>query len=349
MSRYLIGLWLCSALACAEEPLLHVQARLLPNDGIVVGQPVQLQVDVLTNSWFTGPAILPELSIAGADVTPPNGEAQHLAQNLQGQSFTGLRYTYRITPNLAQGFSVPPLTVRATPAQASHELSAHTPAMHFSARLPEGFQPGEPIMVASAVRFKQSLTPNPDSLKVGDSLTRTLTLQADDAPGLSLPAPALGTVDGLSAYLKNPRVGNLDDGRGTVTGGQRIDSVTYRIERAGNYQLPAIRLKWWDSVKRTAQFSEVPAVSFKASASAGDAPVFSITQDLAQLSQPTQLRLPESVLITGAALLAIALVYLSRGFWLHLFSVARQRWRSRPPRKTYGLRPLNPGHEKDLP
>ena len=348
MKRLGLTLLLFSALAWADEPQLLVQTRLVPGDAVVVGEPLQLQVDVLTNTWFTSAATLPELSIRGTDILPPNAEAQHLTQTLHGQTLTGLRYTYRITANLAQGFAIPPFTVRATPAQASHELPAQTPAMQFRASLPSGFSPGEPVLVASALRFSQTISPNAGPFKVGDSLSRTLTLQADNTPGLSLPTPALGTLQGLSAYPKTPQVRNLDDGRGSFIGGQRIDRVSYRIEREGDFTLPAISVKWWDSVNRKVQVSQVPGFSFKATANSGESPVFSITRDLEQLGQPTRLHIPGSLLFLGSILLLTGIGYMSRRRLQHGFSQVNHWLRTRPPRKTYGLRPLNPGHEKDF-
>lgn len=335
-------------LAQANEPQLLVQARLVPGDAVVVGETLQLQVDVLTDSWFTRGASLPELNLDGTDVTPPNGEAGHLSQTIQGQTFSGLRYTYRITPTQAQAFSIAPLTVRATPAQASHELSGQTPVLTFRASLPEGFSPGEPILVASAVRLSQTLTPPGGPFKVGDSLTRSVTLQADGTPGLALPAPPRGSVAGLGAYPQTPQVSNLDDGRGGFNGGQRIDRVSYRIEREGDFELPAIRVKWWDSVNRQIRFGELPAVTFKATASSSYTPVFSIVDDLRQMGQPTRLRLPATLLVgIGLLLLAVALS-VNRRRLLHAFNAMRQWKHNRPPRKNYGLRPLNPRHEKDF-
>lgn len=349
MKRYALLLLMISGLSAADEPQLIVQAQLLPVNAVVVGEPVQLQVDVLTNTWFTSGATLPELTLPGSDVMPPNGEAEHLTQSVQGQTFTGLRYTYRIIPNQTQTFDIPPFAVQATPAQASHPLSAQTPALHFSASLPSGFAPGEPLLVARGLRLSQNISPADGALKVGDSITRTLTLQADDALALSLPAPAMGSVEGLSAYPKTPIVKNLDDGRGRFTSGQRIDSVTYRIERAGAFELPAIYVKWWDSVNRTAQVSQLPAVSFKVIANSNVTPEFSIVEDLKQLGQPTQLRLPKSLLDLSLILLLAGITYVSRRSWLHAFSAVRHWLRTRPPRKTYGLRPLNPYHDKELP
>ena len=348
MNSCALALLVFVGLAQADEPQLLVQARLVPGDAVVVGEAVQLQVDVLTDTWFTRGASLPELSLAGTDVMPPNGEAGHLSQTIQGQTFSGLRYTYRITPWQAQAFSIAPLTVRATPAQASHELSGQTPALTFRASLPEGFSPGEPVLAASALRLSQSLTPSGGPFKVGDSLTRSVTLQADGTPGLALPAPPQASVAGLDAYPQTPQVSNLDDGRGGFNGGQRVDRVSYRIQREGDFELPAIRVKWWDSVNRKTRFSELPAVTFKATARSSDTPVFSIVDDLRQMGQPTRLRLPAFWLVGAAALLLAVALYVNRGRLLHVLNAVRHWLRNRPPRKNYGLRPLNPRHEKDF-
>ena len=130
-----LGLMLWGWQALAAEPQLRVQAQLQPDTSVMVGQTLQLQVDVLTNTWFTQAATLPELQLPGALVLAPDGEAEHLNQTLDGQPFFGMRYRYRITPQQARSFQIPPLVVRATPAQASAEQSAQTPPLAFSLSL----------------------------------------------------------------------------------------------------------------------------------------------------------------------------------------------------------------------
>ena len=126
----------------AAEPELRVQTRLHPADPAMVGGLVELQLDVLTDTWFTSAPTLPDLKLPGALVMPPDGHAEHLNQTLDGKSFNGMRYSYLITPNLAQAFDIPALTVRATPGQASAELSAQSQPLHFTRAQPPGFAPG---------------------------------------------------------------------------------------------------------------------------------------------------------------------------------------------------------------
>ena len=101
-------------------------------------------------------------------------------------------------------------------------------------------------------------------------------------------------------------------------------------------------------MNRKVQVSQVPGFSFKATANSGDSPVFSITRDLEQLGQPTRLHIPGSLLFLGSILLLTGIGYMSRRRLQHGFSQVNHWLRTRPPRKTYGLRPLNPGHEKDF-
>ena len=301
-------LCLITTAALATEPELRIQTRLQPADSVMVGGILELQLDVLTDSWFTEAPTLPDLKLPGALVMPPDGHAEHLNQTLDGKSFNGMRYSYRITPNLAQGFDIPALTVRATPGQASTPLTAQSQPLHFIATQPPGFKPGEPLLVAQGLRFTQTVANSATPLKVGDSLTRQLTLQADDALAMSLPAPSLADVAGLSRYPKAAQISNLDDGRGHFNGGQRIDTVTYRIDTEGRHNLPAIQLKWWDASTRQTRTAQVPAVTFDAVANSTYRPVFSITEDLKKLGQQGRVHLSGHWLVLLALLVAVSLL-----------------------------------------
>jgi hypothetical protein len=317
---------LISLNALAADPELRVQSRLQPADAIMVGSLVELQLDVLTDTWFTSAPTLPDLTLSGALVMPPDGHAEHINQTLDGKSYNGMRYSYLITPNLAQGFDIPVLTVQATPGQAIRELSAQSQPLHFKAAQPPGFQAGEPVLVAQGLRFTQKTINSATPLKVGDSFTRVLTLQADGALAMVLPTPKLADVDGLSRYPKSPQITNLDDGRGNFNGGQRIDTVTYRIDTEGHFTLPAVEVKWWDASSRQTRTAEVPALTFDAAANSAYKPVFSITEDLKKLGQQNRLHL-SGHWIGWLALLLVLLALL--WFTRPLVNRARLAWHAR--------------------
>ncbi|MGH8390171.1 MAG: hypothetical protein ACRESJ_32630 [Pseudomonas sp.] len=317
---------LISTTTLAAEPELRVQASLQPNESAMVGSLVELQLDVLTDTWFTSAPTLPDLKLAGALVMPPDGHAEHINQTVEGKSFNGLRYSYLITANQAQGFDIPPLTVQATPGQATTELSAQSQPLHFTSTQPPGFQAGEPVLVAQGLRFTQKIINSATPLKVGDSITRELTLQADGALAMSLPTTPLGDVRGLSRYAKSPQVKNLDDGRGHFSGGQRIDTVTYRVDNEGHYSLPPIEVKWWDASTRQPRIAQVPAIDFDAAANSAYKTVFSITEDLKKLGQQNSLHLNRNLLGVLALLLGVAAL---GWFARPLLQRARLGWQAR--------------------
>ena len=40
--------------------------------------------------------------------------------------------------------------------------------------------------------------------------------------------------------------------------GKRVESVTYALQRAGEYRLPAIDIDWWDTVASTVRRASLP-------------------------------------------------------------------------------------------
>ena len=333
---------------CAAEPQLKVQAQLIPGGSVVVGEQLQLQLDVLTDTWFTAAATLPELKLNGARVQAPGGEARHITQVIGGQTFYGMRYAYRITPSVAQHFSVPALSVSAQPGQAGAPLTAQSEPLTFEATQPPGFAPGEPMLVAGALRLSQTLEVS--DLKVGDSLTRILTLQADDTPGLSLPPPTAAQIPGLRLYSQAPAISNLDDGRGGITGGQRIDRQVYRVERGGHYRLPDISVKWWDTRNHRLQVARLPALSVDAEAGSAYTPAFSIADDLKTLGQHRRWQFSQHLMAWAAGVVLLVLAgYLLHTLWPRWPPIWRKlcrtlRWVCRRLR----LLPLNPRLEKDF-
>lgn len=328
MKILVLLLTLCSAHLLAAEPQLRVQARLVPSDSAVVGETVQLQLDVLTDTWFTSAPQLPELNLPGTLVSPPGDQTEHLTERLDGTPFFGIRYVFRITLQQAGDLHIPALTVTASPGNAQAPLSASTEPLTLHGQLPAGVTAGQQVLVASQVSFSQQTSPSLTALKVGDSLTRSVTLKADGALSLMLPVTPLDDVAGLSRYLKTPQVTALDDGRGHSLGGQRIDSASYRIEKPGHYQLPALKVQWWSSQDKTLHTAQLPAISFSASAAPAYQPPFSVSEDLQRLGQLTRLHLSRHWLTAGLVLALLALgALLVRRHGAQL-QAAWQRWQA---------------------
>jgi hypothetical protein len=332
---------LMAGLCLADAPQLRVETRLEPATASVVGETVQLKVDVLTDTWFTSAPQLSRVELSNAIVSPPSGEARHLNLTRDGKPWFGLEFSYPITPTAAGEFVIAPLTISATPGQASVTITARSEALSFTVNQPAGVAVGQPVLVAKTLSVTQSISQSRDALGVGDSVQRQVTQSADGAQMMLMPAPVFTDISGLKRYVQTPRLTRLDDGRGNVTGGRRDDVASYVIERGGEFQLPALSVKWWDSDARQLRSTDLPALSFKASATPAFDTPFSLREDLQRLGQHSRLALSRHglALIVWLSILGLALYigwpWCERGLgWL-------QR-KTRDPPWHYRLQPLNP-------
>ncbi len=305
MIAALVGVLLPMVVAAAPD--VRVQARLVPTSEVLVGGSINLEVDLLVDTWFTAAPVLPRLELPGAVVTPPGGEAQHLNEQLDGKAFFGLRYRYVITPQVAQPFAIPGLLFQVQPGQADGPVQLSSSALSFVAKAPAGAT-DNPQLVASRVTFGQAIARSHEPLRVGDSITRTLTITAEGAQAMLVPPPPLEQVEGLQRYVQTPKVSTLSDGRGGVLGGQREDTASYVISRPGAIRLPAVELTWWDVATGTAHRVSVRAVEAEVVETSAAAAPFSITEDLRNLGQQARVRLSGYWLAIGGCVLSLLVV-----------------------------------------
>jgi len=119
--------------------------------------------------------------------------------------------------------------------------------------------------------------PSSGSFKVGEPITRTITLQAQGLSMSQLPAlPAL-LPDQLKAYPDQPELSDDKSDLGIV--GLRRQKTAIIPTAPGIYILPAIEIPWWNVNSGKMEMAELPARTFKvmgaavAIASAAPAPL----------------------------------------------------------------------------
>ena len=324
----LVTLLACMSHALAE-PLVRVDARLQPAAPYQVGSTLRLEVDLLTSTWFTQAPLPAPLDLPGTLITPPNGQADSLTLNIDGSTWFGLRLNYLISPTAPGQYEIPALPFSLNLGQAAAPINVSTRALSFtvSGEAAAGNQGNQ--LVASQVRMSQQIKQSAEPLKVGDRVTRQVRIEADGAQAMLIPPVEFSDIPGLKRYPQPPAVSTLSNGRGSIDGGVRIDSVSYVVEQAGDYSLPAVELHWLDNHSQNEQTSHVPAIEFEALRSVGYQLPFSLEADLEKLGRGRLIKIsPPLLLFMASAVLLGLLSYLSRHRlheeWLRLL-----RWKSR--------------------
>ncbi|WP_119274151.1 BatD family protein [Taklimakanibacter deserti] len=310
---FLLFLLTASAGLHAAEPLVRVE--ILTQPPIAAGQQVQVQVDVLAPNFFLSPPKFPLFDLPNAIVTLPDTGAQNLVETIEGQSYAGIRRTYIVTPQTGGDFTLPPAKITfiyaAVPGQPGSEGSVTLPPQKFRVA---GAPPGTPA-TAQRITVTQKLDRDPENLKGGDTLVRTVTVEALGMQAMMIPVPEFTAPEGVRLYPHDPVLSDkMDQGQGSI-GGTRVDRVTYEFEKAGSYRLPAIEISWYDPATQKNEVAEAPEVTVSVAATAGFTPAIKppeITEEAPK--RPDYLRLlPWAAGLAALAFLAWLVPALWRG------------------------------------
>src|SRR5262249_23051284 len=159
-----------------------------------------------------------------------------------GVEYAGVRFEFAIYPLEAGSYAVDDqkLTIKyAAEPPATREAVVSLARIEFQAFVPAAGTGLHPFLTASSLTAEQSIQRCGGQLRVGDAVTRVITIRAQGTPAMLLPPVAFPAIDGLSVYPAQPSLEDKTVGRSDALSSVRIDSATYMLERPGDYELPA--------------------------------------------------------------------------------------------------------------
>jgi hypothetical protein len=248
-----LGMALLPGLALAAAPRTRISAE--PKNTAYVGQYVNVTVDLLSPGQFAGAPIFDLPEVDGGVILQLGSQGTHGSEQIDGQSWHVVNYSFALFPQRSGVCSVPPIGLRFAADSGLQPLQ--TEPVTIQAILPEGAEELTALVSAPSLKVEESWWPDVGDLKVGDAMARTVTMTAESVLGMGFPPLAFPGVDGLGMYPQDPAVDDKMN-RGDFTG-TRIESVTYICERVGEYELPAIRIPWFDLSTKKLKQVELPA------------------------------------------------------------------------------------------
>lgn len=132
---------------------------------------------------------------------------------------------------------------------------------------PAGYPSDAPWLPARALSLAETWSPQPDSAKVGESLTRSLLLKVDGLSSAQLsPLPATA-VKGLRRYPDQPQLANQISDSGVI--GSREEREALVPNRSGQFELPAVEIVWWNTHEDRLERTSLPARSLEVAPAPG--------------------------------------------------------------------------------
>lgn len=220
----------------------------------------------------------PELSNSDA-VLRKLGDDREYRTSVNGRNYQVFERRYVIFPQQSGSLTVRPVQFHGTvvtrrrgffdpfSGSSGQRLRRLSPSVELQVRpVPDNFH-GAHWLPAESLTLEQSWSPHPPVFKVGEPVTRTLTvtaggLTAAQLPELDAPVPAA-----LKRYPDQPA---LDDEQraGGVTG-RRTEKTALVPTRPGRYTLPPVELTWWNTKTGKPETARLPEQTIEVQPAAG--------------------------------------------------------------------------------
>ncbi len=264
VASMLIELMCASSLAQPTNAPAPILRATLDTSRIVVGQPVTLRIELLVPNYLTAPPAFPDLQLRNA-VTRPLGNL-NLSETHEGITYAGIRHEVAIHPQEPGSYAISGQSIGFTYAvepPRAQEATLALPPLAFEATIPEAAQGLDPFIAAARLTLRQAIDRPPGDLKVGDAVTRTVTIEAEGVPAMLLPSASPVAPEGIAVYPAQPALQDKTGQRSGTLTGTRTDRASYMMEKPGDYILPGIDIAWWNLREQKIEHARAEPVALR--------------------------------------------------------------------------------------
>ncbi|WP_255463326.1 BatD family protein [Microbulbifer sp. YPW1] len=237
-----------------DKDKVHVQEQLLVK--------VRLYTTVGLHDIATDP-----LQIPGAHVEKV--DEQRFERRIDGVGHAVYELTYAVFPESSGELQIPALNYVAVTGRRDpfslFNRNAQRMRLRSEAKTvkvepkPDSYS-GSHWLPAASLGLVQSWSKDPEEFKVGEPITRIITLRAEGLRAAQLPPLPKLNIDGLKTYPDQAQQEDQPDSNGIS--GSRIETTAIVATKPGSYQLPAVTITWWDTKTGRQRATQLPAFRF---------------------------------------------------------------------------------------
>lgn len=245
------------------------------------GEPVFIQAVVDHDTVYAQQQLLLTVRIFQAvalddmNITEPefdNATIRKIARDKFQRDINGVTYqvhqlTYAIFPQQAGELTIPELVFSAAELRRPRAMfdigGRGRPIRKLSRQIAVKVKPipaqftGKTWLPARNLTVQETWGGNPADISVGNSITRSIAIQADGLMGAQLPALELPTLQQARLYADQPALDDQADASGMH--GVRKESAALIPAREGALELPEVRVVWWDLDSDSEKVATIPA------------------------------------------------------------------------------------------
>jgi len=243
----------------ANGDSVYLESDVTPRSAYVQAE-LQYTVKIFTSINFLDASLeAPEVENAVVEAT---GE-QRYQTLVDGRYYQVIERRYSIYPQTSGELSIPALTLQA-------RVEGYRPSMldpgrlvvkrsqehHLNIKPPPAEFKGAVWLPAKKLALAESWSKDPDGIQIGDSITRTVNIQAKGLLGSQLPALPTYTLNKAKLYPDQAKIEQGDEQ--SEWSGVRSESVAIIPTVAGELVLPEVRIPWWNTTTNKAEVAVLP-------------------------------------------------------------------------------------------
>ncbi len=256
----------------AGRDSFFIESDITPRRAYVQSQ-LHYTVKIFTAVNFLDASLEP-LEVDNAVVE--GGSDRRYNTQIDGRYYRVIERRYSIYPQASGELEIPALTFQARvegyrqslldpgklviKRSREHRVTVLPPPAEFS---------GPVWLPARQLNLSQHWSSDPTALKVGDSITRTVSLQADGLLGSQLPALPATELAGAKLYPDKAKIENGDEQSPWT--GVRSEATAIIPTAPGEFLLPEIRIPWWNTETQQMEVAVLPEFRFSVAPAAGSA------------------------------------------------------------------------------
>lgn len=241
---------------------------------------------IVTVSLITSPEVSSlsgeQLNIVGADTTLLS--QRDFTRVVNGENWQVNQWEYAVYSRSAGALRIPAQTFSGVVGAASRSpfdrfsmsgrrILARTEPMDIEVLDPPN--DGSDWLPARDLNLEVVWSGNPNTLEVGEPMTRTIVLSAEGQQAAALPPLTTDESSQYKVYEDQPQLN--DQPTSLTLTSERRDSAAIVPSQAGDISFPEIRLPWWDIESETWQEAVLPAETIQVAAASASSSAFAPT------------------------------------------------------------------------
>lgn len=180
-------------------------------------------------------------------------------REINGRLYNIIELRYVLSPQKSGTLTIAPYSLAATVLENNvvKNKTITSDSLTIDVKpIPANYPKNAPWLPAEKVILTESWNKTPSNVQQGDTLVRTLTIQAEGLTSNQIGNIVFPTASGIKVYPEKPVLN--DKWESTSPIGTRIEKSVIIPVETGDIIIPKTKLPWWNTKTNTLEYAELP-------------------------------------------------------------------------------------------